>query len=206
MAGQGTAGVLYFGGLRGLQRLNSRRTEDKHVETAMYSSVQTAGRVAIPISLVTDIPQLAPPVSRTRVLVVEDDLVVALQLRLALLRQGYGQVEVAMSGEEALIAMEREFPDVVVLEVALPNDGPGPERHWRLPKYVNLPVVYVAGRRADGGEAAAVRGGALQRPFLDGQIHASVQMALVHKRAEMAVRNHSAMLFRRMEASAVGQC
>ena len=172
----------------------------------LYSCVQAADRLPIPASLIMDIPELAPPVGRTRVLVVEDEPVIALQLRLALLKRGYGQVEIAMSGEEALIAMEREFPDVVVLEVALPNDGIGLERYWRLPRYVNLPVVYVSGHGQEAADAAPVRASALQGPFEQGQLHASVQMALVQKRAELAVRHHSAMLFRQMEASVFGEC
>ena len=160
-----------------------------------------------PVGIVPEVPQVASPESGTHVLVVENDVVAALQLRMALVSRGYGRVEVASSGEVALMAMEQEFPDLLVLEVAMPNDGPGMQPYWRLPRYTSLPVVYVSARGpADGGAPPASSPTALALPLDEGMLHAAVQRALRQKRAEMADRNRSFLLFRQMEAEASGQC
>ena len=58
-----------------------------------------------------------------RVLVVEDDAAIARVLELELGEAGY-RVEVAPAGADGLAAMERERPDLVVLDVRLPDmDG-----------------------------------------------------------------------------------
>ncbi|MCD4748821.1 MAG: response regulator, partial [Thermoanaerobaculales bacterium] len=54
-----------------------------------------------------------------RILVVDDDEVVALQLRTFLEDAGY-EVLAAAGGREALIAMKMEAPDAVVLDLTMP--------------------------------------------------------------------------------------
>ena len=62
-----------------------------------------------------------------RVLVVEDETLIAQVIRLYLEREGY-QVTVAGDGAAALDAVRRSGPDLIVLDIGLP-DG----RHRGLP-------------------------------------------------------------------------
>ncbi len=58
-----------------------------------------------------------------RLLVVEDDLAIARLLEVELVEAGY-QVELAGTGSEGLAALERREPDMVILDVRLPDlDG-----------------------------------------------------------------------------------
>jgi len=66
---------------------------------------------------------MPPPAHTTRVVVVEDEQSISDPLRSALEREGYG-VEVAATGAAALEAVRREEPDVVLLDLMLPDmDG-----------------------------------------------------------------------------------
>lgn len=58
-----------------------------------------------------------------RILVVEDDLDIANMLRIYFTGQDY-QVEVAHRGEDALRLCQKQLPDLVVLDIMLPDmDG-----------------------------------------------------------------------------------
>ncbi|HEV3054672.1 MAG TPA: response regulator, partial [Solirubrobacteraceae bacterium] len=57
--------------------------------------------------------------SRERVLVVDDDRAVRRMLQRTLAAEGY-DVAVAADGGTALVAVERDAPDVIVLDVAMP--------------------------------------------------------------------------------------
>jgi signal transduction histidine kinase/CheY-like chemotaxis protein len=61
-----------------------------------------------------------PDCERTRVLVVEDNLVNQMVLRRQLTRLGYKNVEAAMNGLEALEAIARETYDIVLMDCEMP--------------------------------------------------------------------------------------
>ena len=64
-----------------------------------------------------------PPIPPKRILIVEDDLVLAQTVRVALALEGH-QVEVAGDGEQALAMFEASPPDLVVADFQLPKmDG-----------------------------------------------------------------------------------
>lgn len=56
---------------------------------------------------------------RTRILVVEDDAIIAAHIGQMLERMGYDVLQLLASGEDALASMEKEVPDVVLMDVRL---------------------------------------------------------------------------------------
>jgi signal transduction histidine kinase/ActR/RegA family two-component response regulator len=92
-------------------------------------------------------PAPAPAPKRTpakRILLVEDDTTVALGLVLLLELEGM-QVRVARTGEEALAILDRERPDVVILDMGLP-DMEGTQVFDAFAKrYPHLPVIFSTG-------------------------------------------------------------
>jgi len=94
---------------------------------------------------VSDNPSQGQPV----VLVVDDELVVRSVLRRALTAFGYC-VRLATGGAEAISELEREAPDVVVLDVSMPDvDGLEVLAHMRaVPLLEYLPCLLLTSPRA----------------------------------------------------------
>jgi DNA-binding response OmpR family regulator len=106
------------------------------------------------------------PVSarRGRVLVVDDDASVTRLVSLSLLDEGF-EVVTAANGEEALLAVDENDPDVIVLDLQMPvMDGETFYRHLR-ERGVRTPVLVLS---AYGARSASRRMGAedaLDKPF-----------------------------------------
>ena len=85
------------------------------------------------------------------ILVVDDDPMKRQLLRLILERAGFDIAEAA-DGTEALLSLENEVPDLMTLDVMMPQmDGFAVcERVRQNPKTAELPIIIVSAR-ADGG-------------------------------------------------------
>jgi PAS domain S-box-containing protein len=81
-------------------------------------------------------------VAKERILIVEDEQVVAEQLRQSLTAQGYDVVGVADSGEQAITAGGQTRPDLVVMDIMLSGslDGISAAQHLQP---LGIPVVYL---------------------------------------------------------------
>jgi len=71
--------------------------------------------------------------TKPRILVVEDEFIVAFELKGALESMGYSVCGMVSSGEEAIESAERERPDCVLMDVSLKGEMDGIEaaRHIR---------------------------------------------------------------------------
>ncbi len=65
-----------------------------------------------------------------RILIVEDEIIVADDLEWQLKQLGYEVVGVATSGEQAVPLADREHPDIVLMDIRLQGAMTGPEAAW----------------------------------------------------------------------------
>ncbi|HYO80625.1 MAG TPA: PAS domain S-box protein [Bryobacteraceae bacterium] len=79
---------------------------------------------------------------RNRILIVEDERVVAEQLRQSLTSQGYDVVGVAQTGEDAIIEGGRSRPDLVIMDIMLPGAVDGISAAQQL-EPLGVPVVFL---------------------------------------------------------------
>ena len=104
--------------------------------------------------------------SRKLVLVVEDDADVRTLLRELLIRARYAVVEAA-SGREALRSLYAERPDLVVLDIVLP-DLDGWQTLERIRDASDVPVLMLTARTTELDKVRALRAGAddyVTKPF-----------------------------------------
>ncbi|KAA1416875.1 response regulator [Nocardioides humilatus] len=102
----------------------------------------------------------------TRVLVVDDEPQILRALRINLAARGY-EVTTAADGESALQAARTEAPDLVVLDLGLP-DLDGAEVIARLRGWTTVPIVVLSGRTDSADKVDALDAGAddyVTKPF-----------------------------------------
>ena len=125
-----------------------------------------------------------PPAVAERVLVVDDDVPVRRMLLRALTAEGF-DVRAAADGGAALALAEREVPDVVVLDVAMPGmDGLDVCRRLRA-KGVTAGILMLTARDAVPDRVAGLEAGAddyLVKPFALEELVARIR-ALVRRNA-----------------------
>jgi two-component system, OmpR family, response regulator MprA len=122
--------------------------------------------------------------SRARVLVVDDDPPLRRMLERTLSAEGW-EVTVAADGGAALVAAERSAPDVIVLDVAMPDlDGLAVCRRLRS-KGLPTPILMLTARDAVPDRVAGLQAGAddyLVKPFAVSELIARLH-ALTRRRA-----------------------
>ncbi len=119
--------------------------------------------------------------SGVRILVVDDELAIRRFLRVSLRAQGYNIFEAA-TAEEALQEVAMHRPDLVILDLGLP-DQDGTEVVRELREWTQLPVIILSIRDQDSAKVAALDAGAddyLTKPFTLGELTARIRVALRH--------------------------
>jgi diguanylate cyclase (GGDEF)-like protein/PAS domain S-box-containing protein len=143
----------------------------------------------------------------TKIMVVEDERIVALHLRRQLIKLGYDVVYVASSGEQVLRQVNDLRPDVILMDIHIEGDMDGIETVARLPPDDHIPVIYLT---AYSEEAVLVRAratkpfGFLLKPFSERELHATIQMALERRKVEVALRDSEEHLSLALESAGMG--
>jgi two-component system KDP operon response regulator KdpE len=116
-----------------------------------------------------------------RVLLVDDELPIRKFVGAALIGANY-QLNEASTGEQALRQATQAPPDLVILDLGLP-DMDGQDVIRRLREWLAAPIIVLSARDEDQQKIAALDNGAddyLTKPFSTGELLARVRVALRH--------------------------
>ncbi len=117
--------------------------------------------------------------SNERVLIVDDEQSIRRFLRVTLTSQAYRVIEAA-SGQEALSNATTQKPDIVILDLGLP-DIEGVEVTRLLRQWTQIPIIILSVRGSEEDKIAALDAGAddyLTKPFGVGELLARLRAAL----------------------------
>jgi len=118
---------------------------------------------------------------QTKILVVEDETIVAMDLKRALEGFGYQVAATATSGSEALEAAKETRPDVVLMDIRLEGQMDGIEVAHRLKGSMDVPVIFLT---AYSNETTLQRAktaqpfGFLLKPFQERELRSAVEIAI----------------------------
>jgi light-regulated signal transduction histidine kinase (bacteriophytochrome) len=138
-----------------------------------------------------------------RILIVEDEAIVAQNLRETLVKLGYAVAGMARNGEDALRLARERRPDVVLMDIRLADGLNGVETAERLQGVHRAPVVYVTAFTTDVALEQAIATspyGFLQKPYTDRGLEATIRMTLERRRLEQAADERSRRLRERNDA------
>ncbi|WP_029898696.1 HD domain-containing phosphohydrolase [Desulfohalovibrio reitneri] len=132
-----------------------------------------------------------------RVLVVEDEGVVSLDIRNRLKRMGMQVVGQADSGEEAVRLAVEQTPDLVLMDIMLAGEMDGIEAASRIRDSVGTPVIFLT---AYADEATLDRAkistpfGYIVKPFEDRELAINIEMALYKYKMDRRLRDNERWL------------
>jgi PAS domain S-box-containing protein len=126
-------------------------------------------------------------VATARILIVEDDAIVARDLRASLTKMGYFVTGVAAAGEEALEMAGENRPDLVLMDIMFDGDIDGIETAQRMRDQHDVPVIYLT---AYGDQATFNRAkqtlplAFVLKPFDPQELYLTIETALERRRLE----------------------
>jgi len=135
-------------------------------------------------------------VTRTPVLfVVEDEAIVAEDIRATLMSLGYEVSGTAKSGESALEQIAKTLPDLVLMDIHIFGAMDGIETASRIHETWGIPVIFLTAfadkdllERAKTAEPY----GYILKPFDERGLHSAIEMALFKHRMEQRLRESEA--------------
>lgn len=122
-----------------------------------------------------------------RVLVVEDDREIRAMMQSSLSVEGF-EVQTAVSVSEASALLRHSLPDVIVLDLGLP-DGDGIELVHEIRKHHSMPILVVSARHQEVQKIQLLDAGAddyLTKPFSVSELLARIRVALRHRGTALA--------------------
>jgi hypothetical protein len=132
---------------------------------------------------------------KAKILVVEDEGIVALDIQNRLRQLGYVVPKFVMSGEEAVTAVSQLEPDLVLMDIKLKGAMDGIDTAVKIRQEYNTPVIFLT---AFADEPTLERAkvaepyGYLLKPFQERELLATIRMALYRQQIEQQLKESEA--------------
>ena len=122
-----------------------------------------------------------------RVMVVEDEGIIALAIESILGKTGYTVAGTASSGEAALEMAAKTCPDIVLMDVRIPGSLDGIETAREIRSRFHIPVIYLTAHAEEDTVRRAAETlpyGYIIKPFQAKEVAAAIEIALHKHRME----------------------
>ncbi len=140
--------------------------------------------------------------SKTNVLVVEDESIVSKDIQLSLKKLGYNVVGAAATSEKAIDLIRSEKPDIVLMDIMLKGDVNGIETAEIVKNEFGIPVIYLTAY-ADESTLAKAKVtepyGYIIKPFKEIDLHTSIEMAIYKHKKESEIKKERDFLYSLVE-------
>jgi len=144
---------------------------------------------------------------KTRIFVVEDESIVAMDIRKTLQNLGYDVPAVVSSGQAAIEKAGKDRPDLVLMDIVLKGQMDGIEAAEQIHSRFNIPVVYLTAYADDKIlKRAKATGpfGYIVKPFENKDLRMVIEMALYKAKVENELRASKTSFHNIVEKSADG--
>jgi CheY-like chemotaxis protein len=124
---------------------------------------------------------------KIKILVVEDERILALGLKKKLENLGYSVTDIVASGPETLENVGENQPDIIMMDIVLKGDMDGIETVAKLNETLSIPVIYLTAYADDEilkRAAATEPYGYILKPYKEKELKANIEMAIYRKKSE----------------------
>lgn len=119
--------------------------------------------------------------SKPRALIVEDEILIAEELKERLSVLGFSVIAAVDSAEEGIAIATRERPDVVLMDIRLKGEKDGVQATQEIHQQVDVPVVYLTAH-SDRLTVDRARGteydGFILKPFRERELQSTIEIAM----------------------------
>jgi DNA-binding response OmpR family regulator len=119
--------------------------------------------------------------SKPRALIVEDEILIAEELKARLSLLGFSVIAAVDSGEEGIAIATRERPDLVLMDIRLKGKKDGVQATKEIHQHVDVPIVYLTAY-SDRLTVDRARGteydGFVLKPFRAGELQSTIEIAM----------------------------
>jgi len=127
----------------------------------------------------------------SKILIVEDEGIIAMDIRRQLEGFGYQVVATAFSGGQAITLANQHKPDLVMMDIVLKGEMDGISAAQAIVESLRIPVIFLTAYSDSATLARAKATGAygyLIKPFRPDELHASIEVALYKHQLERKLK------------------
>ncbi len=129
--------------------------------------------------------------TKKRLLIVEDERIIAEDIKRTLLQFDYHVIDIISSGESVLECYEALNPDLILMDIMLAGKINGIETAGRIKEKCNIPIIYLTAYTNEPILSSAKITepfGYLIKPFEGHELHATIEMAFYRHKIENSLR------------------
>ncbi len=134
---------------------------------------------------------------KMKILIVEDENIVAKDIKGSLKGFGYDVVDIVGTGEEAIRRAEDLKPDLVLMDIMLKGKMNGIDVARHIREHVHIPVVFLTAYADEDTLHSAKLSepfGYIIKPFEDAELHSTIQMAVYRYEMERRLKEREQWL------------
>ena len=127
----------------------------------------------------------------TKIMIVEDEAVIAMDLRRQLIKFGYDVVASAFSGGQAISEAMAHKPDLIMMDIVLKGEMDGITAAQKITDSLDIPVIFLTAYSDVATLKRAKTVGAygyLIKPFRPDELHSSIEVALYKHQLERRLK------------------
>jgi CheY-like chemotaxis protein len=116
-----------------------------------------------------------------RALIVEDETLIAEELKERLTRLGFSVIAAVDSGEEGIAIAAKERPDLVLMDIRLKGEKDGVQAAQEIRQQVDVPIVYLTAysdRLTVDRAKATEHDGFILKPFHRHELQSTIEVAM----------------------------
>jgi len=129
-----------------------------------------------------------------KILIVEDEVLVATDIEESLESLGYQIQEAVVTGPEAIAEVERNLPDLILMDINLKGKMTGIEAATMISQNHNVPIIYLtanADMSTINKAKVALPYGYIIKPFTDKDLQTNIEIALYKFENDMKLKIES---------------
>lgn len=133
---------------------------------------------------------------KKRVLIVEDEMIIAEDIRDSLESHGYNVIDIISSGEETLARIGNLKPDLVLMDIMLSDEMNGIQTAEKINKKYNIPIIFVTAlrNRSELKSHFNNKFSYVTKPYKEAELFTAIEINFYKKEMEAALTNQKMKL------------